>query len=203
MLFVPIMYLVMSTVSPGPVTVLTIKNTTQYGRPAGTAVALGGALTTAIFVVIAIMLTAGNLVNVPLSTATFYQQGGAIFILVMGLITGYKSLFAKANTNKKASSTNQIAKSFFTGMGLMTPYFPQAILFYTVILPHHTQTIELSSGILLMGLLKIVLTVGWYSVLSKGAKSIQTWFFNPRIQRFVEFGVACMLIGISVTLLID
>jgi hypothetical protein len=42
----------------------------------------------------------------------------------MGLITGCKSLFAKEQTQKEASSTNQIAKSFFTGMGLMTPYFP-------------------------------------------------------------------------------
>lgn len=201
MLLVPIMYLVMSTLSPGPVTVLTIKNTTQYGRTAGTAVALGGAATTTFFVAIAVMLTAGSFINVSLSTAEYYQKGGAIFILVMGLVAGYKSLFAQNKVTKAAPSSNQTAKSFFTGMGLMTPYLPQAILFYTVILPHHMQTINLLNGILLMGLIKIVLTISWYSVVSVAAESIQTWFFNPRIQRFVELTMASMLVGISLTLL--
>jgi threonine/homoserine/homoserine lactone efflux protein len=76
MLFVPVMYLVMSTFSLGPVTVLTIQNTTRYGRAAGTAVILGGALTTAVFVAVAIFLTAGKLINASLPTANLYQQGG-------------------------------------------------------------------------------------------------------------------------------
>ncbi|WP_420641106.1 LysE family translocator [Candidatus Leptofilum sp.] len=201
MFVVPVMYLVMSTLSPGPVTVLTIQNTTRYGRKAGTAVALGGALTTAVFVTVALFFTASNLMNVSLPTAHLYQKGGAIFILVMGLVTGYRCLFAKEKPQKELSSTNQVAKSFFTGMGLMTPYFPQAILFYTVILPHHMPTAELSSIILLMGLIKIALTISWYSLLSVTAKSIQDWFFNQRIQKFVEFTVACLLVGISVTML--
>ncbi len=202
MIVVPVVYLIMSTLSPGPVTVLTIQNTTRYGRKAGTAVALGGAFTTAVFVAVAILLTAGNLINASLPTAHLYQQGGAIFILIMGLIAGYKSLFAKEQTQKEVTSTNQIVKSFFTGMALMTPYFPQAILFYTVILPHQTQAADLGGMILLMGLTKIALTISWYSLLSVAAKSIQEWFFNRRTQRFVEFSVACFLVGISVTMLL-
>ena len=95
MLFVPLTYLLLSTLSPGLVTVLTIRNTTQYGRFAGTDVALGGATTTAVFVFISILLTGTQWVDVPVSTADSYQQGGAIIILVMGLFTAYKSLFAK------------------------------------------------------------------------------------------------------------
>jgi threonine/homoserine/homoserine lactone efflux protein len=202
MLFVPIMYLVMSTLSPGPVTILTIKNTTQHGRTAGTAVALGGTVTTAVFVVTALLLVSGNMVNVSLHTAKVYQQVGAIFILLMGIIAGYKSLFAKEKVSKAPASSNQITKSFFTGIGLMAPYFPQAILFYTVILPHHSSATNLNSTILLMGFIKIALTLGWYSSLATAAKSIQTWFFNSHIQRLVEFTAACFLIGISVTLLL-
>ena len=87
-------------------------------------------------------------------------------------------------------------------MGLMTPFLPQAILFYTVILPHHTGGVDLNNLILIMGLVKIGLTIGWYSFLAVVAKSIQNWVFNPRSQRFVEFATACCLIGISLTMLI-
>lgn len=203
MFFVPVMYLVMSTLSPGPVTVLTIQNTTRYGRSAGTAVAMGGALTTAVFVGIAMMLTGGRMVDVSLHTANLYQQGGAVFTLVMGLITGYKSLFGQAKSTNEAVHSHQIFKSFLTGMGLMIPYFPQAILFYTVILPHHAAAANLDSSILAMGLIKIAITLAWYSVLSLAAKSIQEWFFNPRTQRYVELVVACFLVGMSVTLLVE
>ena len=202
MLFVPLTYLLLSTLSPGPVTVLTIQNTSRYGRFAGTAVALGGATTTAVFVLISILLTDTQWVDVPLHTAHSYQQGGAIIILAMGLFTAYKSLFAKTKTRENSSLTNQTMKSYLTGMGLMTPYFPQAILFYTVILPHHVDAATLNTMILIMGLIKIVLTVGWYSFLAVIAQSFQNWVFHPRSQRFVEFAMACCLIGISLTMLI-
>lgn len=120
----------------------------------------------------------------------------------MGLITGYKSLFNKGEmVGETVVSSNQLAKSFFTGMGLMAPYFPQAILFYTVILPHHTSLANLTGIILLMGAFKIILTVGWYTWLAAAAKSIQAWFFNARIQRVLEFAAACFLVGICLTLL--
>lgn len=203
MLFVPIAYLVMSTLSPGPVTVLTIKNTTQHGRSAGTAVALGGAATTSLFIVLALLLSNNHWLNVTLHTANIYQQVGAVFILIMGFITGYKSLFTRDAVQETAVSSNQLVKSFFVGMGLMMPYLPQAILFYTVILPHHATVTNLSNLILFMGGLKVVLTVGWYTLLAAAAKSIHAWFFNARIQRILEFAVACFLVGIGLTLLVQ
>ena len=202
MLFVPLTYLVLSTLSPGPVTVLTIQNTARHGRFAGTAVALGGATTTAVFVLMSLLLIGTQWVKIPVHTADSYQQGGAIIILVMGLLTAYKSLFAKTKDKEHKSLTNQTVKSYLTGMGLMTPYFPQAILFYTVILHHHTDAANLNNMILLMGLIKVGLTIGWYTFLTVVAKSMQNWFFHPRNQRLVEFATACCLIGISLTMLI-
>ena len=202
MLFVPLTYLLLSTLAPGPVTVLTIRNTTQHGRFAGAAVALGGATTNTVFAFISILLTGTQWIDVPIHTADSYQQGGAIIILVMGLFTAYKSLFAKPKTEEKTLLTNQFVKSYLTGMGLMTPYFPQAILFYTVILPHHIEVANLNHMILIMGLTKVGLTIGWYSFLAVVAQSIQNRVFHPRNQRFVEFATACCLIGISLTMLV-
>ena len=59
-MLIPFLYLLTSTVSPGPVTVLTIHNTSKHGRLPGMAVAFGGAVTTAVFAAIALMLTTNS-----------------------------------------------------------------------------------------------------------------------------------------------
>lgn len=200
-MFVPFLYLIASTLSPGAVTVLTIHNTTRNGRLAGIAVAAGGTVTTAVFVTIAFIFTTNSSLNhISLDTATRYQQIGAILVLLMGLHIAYRSLFSPQQPKTQQRTSSQILKSFFSGMALMIPHFPPAILFYTVILPQYTNPAELTTAILFMGLFKIILTISWYVTLSLAAKPIQNWLFNPRIQRVIEFGVACFLIGTSVTL---
>ena len=202
-MWIPFLYLITSTLSPGPVTVLTVHNTTRYGRLAGIAVTMGGAVTMTIFVGIALALAINNsMSHISLDTANRYQQVGAILILLMGLHIGYRSLFGTQQQATRPLHSGQIAKSFFTGMALMMSYFPPAILFYTVILPRYADPANLNNTILLMGLLKIIITISWYSTLSFTAKSIQKWFFNPQFQRFVELGVACLLVGISITILV-
>ena len=56
--------------------------------------------------------------------------------------------------------------------------------------------------ILFIGLLKIILTICLYSALSFTAKPIQKWFNNVKIQRALEFGVACFLVITGVTILV-
>ncbi len=201
MYLIPMMYLIVSTLSPGPVTVVTAHNTARYGRSTGIAVALGGAATMALFAIAAAMLTAGShMIQVPVDTANTTQQAGALFILAMGLMTGYHSLVGNHQKNQTTTQTNVNAKSFFSGLALMFPYFPQAILFYTIILPQYVAADNLVNIILLMGLLKVLLTVGWYTAVAYLAQPLQNWLFNPRLQRVVGFGIACFFIVTSVKL---
>lgn len=202
MYLIPMMYLIVSTLSPGPVTVLTVHNTIRQGRLAGMSVGWGGAVTTAVFAAVAVALTF-NTSTLNVSThniANVWQQGGAIIIMVMGLLTGYRSLFSQQETPNKTLPSSQIVKSFFTGIVLMVSYFPQAILFYTVILPHYTLPAYLSHAVLQMGLFKVVITIGWYAALALAAKSIQNWLLATHIQQFMEFGLAFLLVGIGITL---
>lgn len=118
----------------------------------------------------------------------------------MGLLTAYKSIFAAPGSSTEGSATNHIFKSFVTGMGLRTPYFPQAILFYTIILPHHTDPATLSSSVFLMGFSKIALTLVWYGLLALAAKSVQAWLFNQRLQRGQALASACLLMGLGLAL---
>ena len=204
MYLIPMMYLIVSTLSPGPVTVLTVHNTIRHGRLAGMSVGWGGAVTTAVFAAVAIALT-GNINALNVSTpniANFWQQGGAIIITVMGVLTGYRSLFSQHETPNKMLPSNQIVKSFFTGIVLMVSYFPQAILFYTVILPQYAEPTYLSHAVFLMGLFKVVITIGWYAALALAAKSIQKRLLATQIQQFVEFGLAFLLVGVGITLFI-
>ncbi len=201
MYLIPILYLIVSTLTPGPVTILTVRNTTRYGRLPGMSVGWGGAVTTAVFVTVAVALTF-NETSFDVSTHNITRQGGAIFILGMGVMTGYRSIFGQQEISTKSMPSNQIVKSFFTGILLMAPYFPQAILFYTVILPHYTLPATLGHTILIMGLFKIIITIGWYSALALLAEPLQKWLFSGQVQRFVEFGLSCLLIGMSITLFI-
>ena len=74
-MLISFLYLLTSTVSPGPVTVLTIHNTSKHGRFPGMAVALCGAVTTAVFVVIAFVLTTNSyLSEISIHTANYFQQ---------------------------------------------------------------------------------------------------------------------------------
>ena len=203
MIWVSLTYLLLSTLTPGPVTIMTIRTTALYGRRAGLAVALGGAATAALFVAVSLTMTRFDVVGQPLHAGNYYQQGGALFFLMLGLISGYKVLASRQVSHSTGAKPDRLLASFFTGMGLMAPYLPQAVLFYTVILPQHTLTGELASDILLVGTLKIGLTIGWYSLLAQAAQSIQTWFFHQHTQRVVESVAACLLLVISITMLIQ
>ena len=65
-------------------------------------------------------------------------------------------------------------------MLLMLPYLPQAILFYTVILPQYAAPANLISTVLSMGLLKVLLTIIWYSTLSCLAIGFKDGFSKHR-----------------------
>lgn len=202
-MLIPFFYLLISTVSPGPVTVLTIHNTTKHGRLPGIAVALGGAVTTALFAAIAFLLTTNSSLNhISLNTANFFQQVSGGLILLMGLHTGYRSLFNNHQQNNQLPHSSQVRKCFFAGLLLMLPHLPAATLFYTVILPQYAGAADLNKIILVMGLLKIMMTICWYSALAFATQPVQKWLNNVKIQRALEFGVACFLVVISITILV-
>jgi threonine/homoserine/homoserine lactone efflux protein len=200
----PFLYLLTSTVSPGPVTVLTIHNTSKYGRLSGISVALGGAAATILFVVMAFLLTTNrsSLGHISINTANYFQQISAILILMMGLHAGYRSMVCGQQQDKALPHSSQRKQCFWAGFLLMLPHLPTAILFYTVILPQYAHLNDQANMVLLMGLLKIMLTIGWYSALSFAAKPIQKWLNNVKIQRALEFGVACFLIITGITILV-
>lgn len=202
MLFVPIMYLVMSTLSPGPVTILTVQNSACYGRRAGTAVALGGVATTAVFLIIALIFQQGSAATISSQHAALYQRLGGVMIFAMGIVAGYKSLRCQPENKSRTAASARTLPSFLMGMGLMLPYFPHAIIFYLVILPNHMGGLSLPVAILLTGAFKMVITFCWYAFLALAAQSIQHFFFEVRVRRVLDFGVACMLIGISFSLLV-
>lgn len=200
-MLIPFLYLLTSTVSPGPVTVLTIHNTSRHGRLSGISVALGGAAATILFVAIAFLLTTNrSLSHISINTANFFQQVSAILILMMGLHAGYRSLVGGQQPDNQLPQSSQRKQCFWAGFLLMLPHLPAAILFYTVILPQYAS--DLANMVLLMGLLKIMMTVCWYSALSFAAKPIQKWLNNVKIQRALEFGVACFLVITGITILV-
>ncbi len=202
-MLMPFLYLLTSTVSPGPVTVLTIHNTSKYGRLSGISVALGGAAATVLFVVLAFLLTTNrSLGHISINTANYFQQISAVLILLMGLHAGYHSMVGSKQHDKELRYSNQRKQCFWAGFLLMLPHLPAAILFYTVILPQYANMNEPANMVLLMGLVKTILTISWYSALSFAAKPVQKWLSNVKIQRALEFGVACFLIITGITIFI-
>lgn len=200
MFWIPLTYLVLSTLVPGPVTILTVHNSVRYGRSAGRAVAMGAMVTSALFVAVALLFTQTENWGPQLHTTAFYQQGGAFFALVLGLAGGYKVLFTSPSAEAATGESRRTLGGFFAGMGLMAPYFPQALLFYTVIVPAHELSTGLAGSILLLGTFKVALTFCWYVSLAHGASAIQAWYFNPQMRRAVELSAASLMLLIGLTL---
>jgi threonine/homoserine/homoserine lactone efflux protein len=140
--------------------------------------------------------------HISINTANYFQQVSAILILLMGLHAGYRSIVGGQQPDNQLPSSSQHKQCFGAGFLLMLPHLPAAILFYTVILPQYASLNDLANMVLAMGLLKIMMTVGWYSALSFAAKPIQKWLNNVKIQRALEFGVACFLVITGITILV-
>ena len=125
-----ITFITLWAIAPGPVFVLTINEARKYGSKAGIAISVGATATSVLMVIAALAIqTTGFLRFLESSRILFIEQIGAIGIILMGVLAGYKCLTCSdaMPTDGQVKSRSQIG--FLQGMCMMATNIPQALIF--------------------------------------------------------------------------
>lgn len=199
-----IAFITVWALSPGPVAVMTIHKTHKQGASAGLSVAAGATLTSLLMVIAALLVHIIGLDGAQSSPEfMIIERLGAVAIIAMGLYAGYKNLSPKQEQqDDKADTSSNNRASFTQGMLMMATYIPQAIIFYTVIVPQSSGLENITQIILGLGTLKVFLIWGWHSLIAIMATKAQRWLDNRFFAKGLDVATACLLVGLGINILI-
>lgn len=198
-----ISFIVIWAISPGPVAVMTLHEARKNGRIAGIAVVSGATLTAGLMVVMGLFLhIAGFSTILESDNMDLIEQVGAFGIISMGVYAGYKSLWA--NSTERTSNTPETNTNlgFVQGMMVMATYIPQALIFYTVIVPQTVEAQTIITTIIILGTLKTALIFGWHAAIAVMVTRTRIWTGSNRFGRFFEVVSACLLMVLGLNILL-
>ncbi len=197
-----ITFITIWAIFPGPVVIMTVHETRKRGAMAGVLVAAGASLT-AVFMVIAALLihSTGYTEIADSALMVFVERAGAVGIILLGLYTGYRCL-SNAHTDKVAVTHKPTKAGFVQGMGVMATGTPEALLFYTVIVPQTVAETALISSLVALGALKVIMIFGFHAVVALMAARSTAAVRNVRFKKVLEFGMSLLLVLMGANVLI-
>lgn len=198
-----ISFIAIWALSPGPVAVITLHETRKHGLMAGVAVS-GGATLTAMFMVIGALFIHAIGFSAILDShgMIIIEQIGAFGIILMGIYAGYKSLWTTADETVRSNTNSTNKLGFVQGMMVMATYIPQALIYYTMIVPQTVEPDAIMPTIIALGTLKVVLIFGWHSAIAFIATHAQNWVGSNRFGKFFEISTACLIMGLGINILV-
>ena len=197
-----ITFIILWAVTPGPVFIMTIQETRKHGSRRGIALSSGATATSVIMVLIALLIHSTGFTTFDESSSMFLiERIGSIGIILMGLFAGYKCMFVKA---AEPSEGEPICTrtGFIKGMCLMATNIPQALLFYTVIMPQTVEASEMASTIIGLGSLKVIMIFGFHAIVAIVADRSKNFSGNKRTKTVFDFALAALIVGMGVNMLI-
>lgn len=200
-----ITFIIVWALSPGPVAVLTLHESRKNGFMAGVAISGGATLTSILMVIMAGVLYTVGFPTVPESDntlMTLIERLGAFGIIFMGMYAGYKSLWSSNDNTNQTDSNPKTKRQWVQGMMVMATYIPQALFFYSVIIPQTVDTQSILTTIIVLGTVKVILIFGWHSIIAFIATRSQRWMGNPRFGKVLEVTTACLIMVLGLNILI-
>ncbi|GEM_PF-2405240 len=199
-----ITFIIIWALSPGPVAVMTLHESRKNGLMTGVGVAGGATITSILMVMMALAIYSTEFSTLIASDSGMMQsieQIGALGIIIMGMIAGYKSLWAKHDESTSDSQTNT-KFAWLQGMMVMATYIPQALVYYNVIVPKTVEPYAVVSTIILLGTVKVILIFGWHVMIAFVATRSQNWMTNKRFGKTLELATACLIMALGINILI-
>lgn len=196
--FLPVAAVVICT--PGPDTVITVRNALAGGRLAGVGTAAGVALGQCLWTAAAGFGLAGLLrASVPAFLAI--RVAGAVYLVVLG----FQSLRSAARTPRDengapADGALRIRPARGLWQGLLNDLTnPKMAGFFISLLPQFVGTGRHSlAAFLVYGFLFCLLTFGWLSVYSVAVSKARALFSRSRVRRVLDGLTGCVLIGLGI-----
>lgn len=203
-----ISFIIIWTLSPGPVALMTFHRARKQGLLAGVAVAGGATATTLLLVLMALFLQCvGFSANFAAERMLLVERGGALGIILMGMYAGYKSLLFHSDDTAtgKISSGKELPGTkagFVQGMMVTVAHAPQALLFYNVLVAQTVEPQAIPLAIIILGSLKITLVLGWHAAIAFCATRTLVWNGNKRFGKFFEVTAAGLIVVLGINILI-
>jgi threonine/homoserine/homoserine lactone efflux protein len=196
--FLPVAAVVICT--PGPDTVITVRNTLAGGRLAGVGTAAGVALGQCLWTVAAGFGLAGLLrASAPAFLAV--RVAGAVYLVYLGV----QSLRSAVRTprdgdNVAVSPALRIRPARGLWQGLLNDLTnPKMAGFFISLLPQFAGTGHDSLAAFLgYGFVFGLLTFGWLSVYSVAVSQARALFSRSRVRRSLDALTGCVLIGLGI-----
>jgi threonine/homoserine/homoserine lactone efflux protein len=196
-------FIIIWSLSPGPVAVMTLHEARRHGRRAGLAVAGGATLMTVLMNLGALLIhIIGLRTTLHSSDFVLVEHMGGGGIVVMGLWAGYKSLMQRP-TEKSTRQTHPGNKfGFLQGMMVMATYIPQTLIYYNMIVPQSIKPSMVTTAIIALSGLEIGLILVWHSLIAIVATQAQGWLRDTRFEKGLSLATACLLVGLGMRILI-
>jgi len=190
-------------ISPGPVTVATLLNARKHGRMAGVAVASGATLIAALVTVAALFIEGlGFREAIESSRLSIFEQLGASGIVLMGLLAGYRTLWPTVRTHQTTNQYTNTNRGFLQGVMISATYIPQALVFFTIIVPQTVKVESATTAILFLGGLRVCLNLFYHSLIAIIATRADRWMSNNRFEKWLELSAATLMVGIGTNALV-
>jgi threonine/homoserine/homoserine lactone efflux protein len=190
-------------VSPGPVTIMTVQNARKHGRRSGIAVACGATLVAALVTLAALFIeNLGFREAIASNRLYFVEQAGASGIVLMGLLAGYKTLWPVCQKNQITVRETGARRGFLQGMMIGATYLPQALVFFTMIVPETIGAGSATNAILFLGGLRVCLNLAYHSLIAMAATKAQGWLKNNRFEKWLELAASILMVGIGANVLL-
>ncbi|MFK7803355.1 MAG: LysE family translocator [Anaerolineae bacterium] len=197
-----ITFITLWALTPGPVFIMTIQEARKHGSRRGVALSSGATATSVIMVLIALLIHFTGFMTFDESSSMFFvERIGSIGIILMGLFAGYKCMFANA-TDPVEGEQSYTTTGFIKGMCLMATNIPQALIFYTVIMPQTVETSEMTATIIGLGTLKVIMIFGFHAIVALIAGRSKNLTSNRRVKTVFDFALAALIVGMGVNMLI-
>jgi threonine/homoserine/homoserine lactone efflux protein len=191
---------VMVIVTPGQDTLLTVRNTLSGGRAGGVATAIGVVSGQFLWTIAAAIGVATLLAAYPAAYVVLRALGAAYLVFL-----GCQSLsIAIRGKHPRMSPTTAAIREpasalTFTAQGLLSNLGnPKSLLFFTSLLPQFAA--EGGSGLVGLGLVYCLITLGWLSVYAWAVDRVGDRFARGRLAIALEgaAGIALLLFGVAV-----
>jgi threonine/homoserine/homoserine lactone efflux protein len=197
--FLPVAAVVICT--PGPDTVLTVRNALAGGRAAGISTAAGVGIGQCVWTVAAGFGLAGLLrASAPAFDAV--RAAGTAYLIVLGV----QSLRAARARSEDDGTPARLALVIRPARGLRQGLLndlgnPKMAGFFVSLLPQFAGTGQGSLAAFLgYGFLFCLLTFGWLTIYSLIVARARALFGRPRVRRSLDALTGCVLIGMGVRL---
>lgn len=187
------------TIMPGADSMIVMKNTLVYQKPAGRMTVLGILAGHFVWIVISVLGLAVIITNSPMLFNIIKYMGAAYLIYI-----GVKSFMAK--TFVSASSLDHAEGEKMKSNGLRTSYMngfisnilnPKVLIFYITILPQFVMQQSDVSGVvqlMILAAIMLVISMSWFLLVVETVNYMKRWLHKPGFQSLLGKGAGIIII---------